>query len=81
MKKHIVKRGDTLSKIAKTYGVSIGDIMNANPMIGNPDLIITGWELSIPEPIDYEKMGRKVVQALTEMDKLDTVKEIIKLMG
>ena len=42
-----VKRGDSLNKIAKQYGVSIQDIKNANPSLKN-DKIQLGQELVIP---------------------------------
>lgn len=80
MKKHTVKRGDTLYKISKEYGVTIGDIMNANPIIGNPDLIVSGWVLNIPEPIDYEALGRNLVKVLADMDKIESLEKLVKLM-
>ena len=36
---HYVEKGDTLSKIAKTYGMSLKDIISLNPHIGNPNVI------------------------------------------
>ena len=42
-----VKRGDSLNKIAKQYGVSIQDIKNANPSLKN-DKIQLGQKLTIP---------------------------------
>lgn len=49
-----VKRGDSLNKIAKQFGVSIQDIKNANPSIKN-DKIQLGQKITIPRktsPID-----------------------------
>lgn len=43
---HEVKRGDSLSKVAKQYGVSVQDIKNANPSIKN-DKIQLGQKLII----------------------------------
>jgi nucleoid-associated protein YgaU len=49
---HIVRRGDTLSKIARdNYGNPnrFHDIVRANPLvISNPDLIFPGQQLRIP---------------------------------
>jgi LysM repeat protein len=40
-----IKPGDTLSAIAKKYGVTVDDIMLANPKIKNKDLIYAGdWK-------------------------------------
>ena len=51
VKKHIVKSGDTLWDIAKSYygnGADFPKIVQANPIIKNPDVIQIGWELVIP---------------------------------
>lgn len=45
---HIVKKGETLSAIAKHYGVSIDELMNANKFIKNPNKIYIGDRLTIP---------------------------------
>ena len=37
--KYTVQPGDSLSKIAKKHGVSLSQILTANPQIKNPDLI------------------------------------------
>lgn len=36
---HIVQPGETLSKIAKSYNMSLKDLISLNPHIGNPNLI------------------------------------------
>ncbi len=45
---HTVKKGDTLSGIAKDNNVSLQDVIKANPQIKNPDLIFPGQEINIP---------------------------------
>jgi LysM repeat protein len=44
---YVVVRGDTLAKIAKTYGSSVRTIAEANSL-PNPDLIRLGQELLVP---------------------------------
>jgi len=44
---HVVKRGETLSEIAKTYGVSVQAIVDANG-IEDANRIVTGQKLVIP---------------------------------
>lgn len=44
---HKIKQGDTLSAIAKMYNTSVNDLASANG-IKNPNLIIAGKTLSIP---------------------------------
>jgi LysM repeat protein len=45
---HIVTRGDTLARIAGKYGSSVGSIIAANK-IRNPNLILIGQELLVPD--------------------------------
>lgn len=53
---YTVQKGDTLRKIAKSYGLSISEIMACNiAKLSNPDIIKVGWELNIPIPIVYGK--------------------------
>ena len=44
---YVMKAGDTLSAVAASYGVSVADIVAANPGI-NPDTIAIGTEIRIP---------------------------------
>ncbi len=46
---HVVKRGDTLSRIARLYGVRVADIVQANGL-RDPDRIFPGQLLCIPKP-------------------------------
>jgi len=45
---YTIVKGDNLTKIAKKFGVSIQDIMKANPYIKDPNLIYAGKTLKIP---------------------------------
>jgi len=44
---YVIKSGDTLTRIAKSYGVTVSDIMTANSL-SNADKIITGKVIKIP---------------------------------
>lgn len=46
---YTVKRGDTLGGIARRFGVSLSDLVEANPQITDPDLIFPGQVIEIPE--------------------------------
>lgn len=46
---HVVKRGETLSRIARRYGVSVAAIVQANEL-RDPNRIVPGQMLCIPEP-------------------------------
>ena len=43
-----VKSGDTLTAIAKNKGVSLKELIDANPQIDDPDLIFPGQKINIP---------------------------------
>ncbi len=49
VKTYIVRKGDTLFEIAKRFGVSLDDLIAANPQIKDPDLIFPGQEIFIPK--------------------------------
>lgn len=53
---YTVKRGDTLSGIAKKYGVSVQQLINANN-IKNPNLIYVGQILTIPTESNIHDMN------------------------
>jgi LysM repeat protein len=46
---HVVKRGETLSRIARLYGVRVADIVQANGL-RDPNRIHPGQLLCIPKP-------------------------------
>lgn len=48
--RYIVKAGDTLSAIARAHGISLNDILDANPGLReNPDRINVGQEIELPD--------------------------------
>lgn len=46
---HIVQSGESLSIIAKRYGVTVEDLVNLND-ITDMDLIVIGQEILVPKP-------------------------------
>ncbi len=44
----VVARGDTLSQIARDEGVSLNELLRANPQISNPDRIYVGDRINVP---------------------------------
>src|SRR5690554_1332412 len=46
--RHTVEPAQSLSDIANHYGVSVQDILTANPGIHNPDMVYPQQELTIP---------------------------------
>ncbi len=47
---YVVAKGDTISKIAKKFGLTQEELLAANPQIKNPDKIGIGDEITIPLP-------------------------------
>ncbi|MGH4002723.1 MAG: LysM peptidoglycan-binding domain-containing protein [Pseudonocardiaceae bacterium] len=45
---YVVQRGDTLSGIARRFGVSLSDLEEANPQITDPNRIFPGQVINIP---------------------------------
>ncbi|MVO99661.1 LysM peptidoglycan-binding domain-containing protein [Paenibacillus lutrae] len=48
MKIHMVKKGDSLYKIAEKYKVDLQKLIEANPQIANPEVIQVGDKVKIP---------------------------------
>lgn len=46
---YTVKKGDTLTHIAKKHDVELGEVVKANPQIKDPELIHPGQVVNIPE--------------------------------
>ncbi|GLC88448.1 LysM peptidoglycan-binding domain-containing protein [Lysinibacillus piscis] len=57
MRIHIVQKGDTLWKIAKEYGISFEDLKRLNAHLANPDYIVPGMEIILPEKVNKEHKG------------------------
>ncbi|WP_275418039.1 SafA/ExsA family spore coat assembly protein [Fervidibacillus albus] len=49
MKIHIVQKGDTLWKIAQKYGVDFEQLKSMNTHLSNPDMIMPGMKIKIPD--------------------------------
>jgi LysM repeat protein len=47
---YTIKKGDTLSKIATAHGLTLDELMAANPAIKDPNKISEGQQIVIPLP-------------------------------
>jgi phage tail protein X len=54
-KTHSVKKGDTLTGIAKAYGTTVKKLLEANPGITDPNLIRAGQKIVIPDAVNETK--------------------------
>lgn len=60
---YIVKSGDSLSKIAAIYGITVDQILAANPTIKNPNKIALGDKIVIPAPLPSEIVDAAITPA------------------
>jgi hypothetical protein len=51
---YVIKKGDTLSKIATANGLTLAELMAANPAIKDPNKISEGQQIVIPPPPDQQ---------------------------
>lgn len=49
--KHTVKQGDTLWKLSKAWGITLKDMIDANPQLKNPNALMTGEVVNIPKKV------------------------------
>jgi LysM repeat protein len=49
---YTIKKGDTLSKIAAAHGITVEELLAANPSIKDPNKIGLGQQIIIPSPSD-----------------------------
>jgi LysM repeat protein len=64
---YVIEKGDTLSKIAKRYGVTLEALLAANKdTIKNPDKIKVGDEIVIPVPEPPEEVGEPSAEPSAE---------------
>ena len=47
---YVVKRGDTLSAIAKRYNTTVATLLRLNPQIRNPNRLWVGQRIQVPAP-------------------------------
>jgi LysM repeat protein len=60
---YTVKAGDSLSGIAATYGVTVDEILAVNPTITNPNRIVPGDKIVIPQPLPSEIVDGEITPA------------------
>ena len=68
-----VKAGDTLTAIAKDKGVSLQELIEANPQIANPDMIRPGEKVAMPSnevsTVPSRSLTKEEREALTNVSK------------
>lgn len=75
---HVVAAGETLSEIAKAYGVTLADLMAENG-ITDPDSIIIGQELQLPAAVQPQPTAAQL--SIHVVQAGETLSEIAKQYG
>lgn len=76
-----VKSGDTLTRIAKTYGVTISDIMTANNL-SSADRIVAGKVLKVPISSSSSNGSSSLVSTRLSLNVVDAdVKDILSAIA
>lgn len=57
MQIHIVEKGDTLWKISRSYGVSFEELKRLNAHLANPEYIVPGMKIFIPDTKTMESVN------------------------
>ena len=78
MDTYIVKKGDSLWKIAVKHEIGVKEIIQANTHFKNPDLIYPGDKVSIPN-IDATKDVETQVQALVNKERAKSGLQPLKM--
>lgn len=81
---YIVKKGDTLSKIAAMYNTTVNDILSLNPKIRNKNYIYIGQIVTVPDPLNknyvvvkgdtLSKIGKKFGVKWTKIAEANGIK-------
>lgn len=79
---YVIKSGDTLTRIAKSYGVTVSDIMTANNL-SNADKIISGKVIKIPltEESSSSLVSTRLSLNLVEANVKDALSAIARNAG
>lgn len=79
-----IPRGSNLTVLAKRHGVSVSDILQANPQIEDPNVIRAGEELNIPEQHEVDD-SRDIpygieIEGETTREKARSIREQLELL-
>ena len=82
MPKYTIQNGDTMTGLAKKFGVSVSELAKANN-IEDPDKIYIGDALSVPDPRQRQQSGprnQEELQALLKQLSSETGTPVSELM-
>lgn len=80
---YTIKRGDTLSAIARRYGVTVAAIQSANAaLIKDVNKIGVGWEINIPSfaETNFAEVGSAFLDCLEVIENLPSFQHLMKVI-
>lgn len=78
---HRVKKGDTLSAIAKKYNTTVAEIMRVNSaVIQDPNKIQVGWDIKIPSPSTGDSFQQAFHKVLKDIEDLPSFKKFMEML-
>lgn len=79
--KYTIKKGDTLSAIAKRFDTTVSEIQRANSsLIKNVDKISVGWVIQIPETKDELNLTELLEKCIADIDELESFRKLMKCL-
>ena len=83
MEKYVIKKGDTLSKLAKAWNCTINDILKVNPTIINANKIYEGKVIIKPSTIQPD-LDDEVITLLracvNDIQNLNSFKKLVSYL-
>lgn len=77
MTTYTVKKGDTLTSIAKKFNTTVGELVSSNGL-KNPDIIYGGQVLKIPsKAVDLAKAIKECIKAIEELPEFKIVEALL----
>ncbi len=80
VKIYIVKKGDTLYKLSQTYNVDLDQLIAMNPLIADPDYLVVGLKVKIPDPAPVE-LSPDLIQHTHTVKQGDSLWKLAKAWG
>lgn len=69
---YVVRRGDTLNRIALQHSLTVAELLAANPDIRNANLLYAGQRINIPNPAASDSSPSETTGAVTLTDTAET---------
>jgi LysM repeat protein len=60
-----IQDGDTLGEIARSCGITLKELVKANPQIQNPNQVFTGQQIYLPDPLAGRGSGEALAVSTT----------------